>query len=327
MTLKECINNWIAQYEKLKSDLNVILKNNSSFRNVLVGLSKNHHCSFADPVNEYAVISLMVDDNEMRANVYVDENEEVGLSDVVEIEFSLDKNIVECRITELNDFRYFKKLKERFGKYFDKHIYMVSAKDMTGEIDYDDCITVYDYEDKNEAFTAARELAKLLNDKYPQCFCITLYKGFKRLLSNEMAGDPFGFYTISTKSKGETMRARRVAGYTNLEVDEYIESISKSNNMENNEKKTILIMNIVKLDNDGNLDCSMERYNSIEEAEKVAEERINEWLSKNEFTLDEQEADENGIVLCEREDYGHFIEVCSTETIAEMNIYMKEFEV
>lgn len=325
----EYLNGCISQYNQIKEDLKLAIELRGNFKRVIEHLFQKYKCIIVDYSNEYAVFSFEVDSHEMRVCIYMNEDDKIVLSDTLEFKFcSHTASLRDCRISDLKNHNYINKLKAQFGKLFDKHIYVIKVRDMTGEVDYEDEITVYDYEDKNEVLTAARKLAKILNERYSQCFCITLHKGFKRLLSGDVAGGIIEYYTISTKSNGETMKARRKAGFQSLEVDEYIE-IKPSNNqtMENN--NAVVVMNIVKLDADGNLDVTLERYTSVEEAKNEAEEAIKEWLSENYYTLDENESESTDgyFSLCEREDYENLIEVRCTESIAEMNVLIKKFEV
>lgn len=329
MTLIEYLNGCISKYNQIEEDLKLAIELRGNFKSVIEHLLQKYKCIIADYSNEYSVFSFEVDNYEMCVCIYMNEDDKIVLADALEFKFN-SHTISSCtyRISDLKNQNCINKLKAQFGKLFDKHIYVIKVKDMTGEVDYEDEVTVYDYEDKNEVLTAARKLAKTLNERYSQCFCITLHKGFKRLLSGDVAGGIIEYYTISSKSKGETIKARRKAGFQSLEVDEYME-INPSNNkaMENN--NAVVVMNIVKLDDDGNLDVTLERYTSVEEAKNEAEEMINKWLSENYYTLDENESKSTDpyLYLCEREDNDNLIEIRCTETIAELNVLIKEFEV
>ena len=309
MTLIEYLNGCISQYNQIEEDLKLAIELRGNFKSVIEHLLQKYKCIIADYSNEYSVFSFEVDNYEMCVCIYMNEDDKIVLADALEFKFN-SHTISSCtyRISDLKNQNCINKLKAQFGKLFDKHIYVIKVKDVTGEVDYEDEVTVY--------------------DRYSQCFCITLHKGFKRLLSGDVAGGIIEYYTISSKSKGETIKARRKAGFQSLEVDEYME-INPSNNeaMENN--NVVVVMNIVKLDDDGNLDITLERYTSVEEAKNEAEEMINKWLSENYYTLDENESKSTDpyLYLCEREDSDNFIEIRCTETIAEMNVLIKEFEV
>jgi len=93
------------------------------------------------------------------------------------------------------------------------------------------------------------------------------------------------------------------------------------------EKKKIIMLNVVKMDNDGNLDILLERHDSKDEAKASAERHIDEWLSHYDFTLDEKRASEDDGYLCEREDYGNLTEIRYVDGIAEIDTLIKEFEV
>ena len=93
------------------------------------------------------------------------------------------------------------------------------------------------------------------------------------------------------------------------------------------EKKVIVILNVVKLDNGGNIDIVLEHHSSLDEARASAERHIDDWLSRHGFTLDEQKASEGNDDLCERGDYGNLTEVRYVDGIAEIDTLIKEFEV
>lgn len=88
----------------------------------------------------------------------------------------------------------------------------------------------------------------------------------------------------------------------------------------------IVIMNIVTLDSEGHLNEYMERYNSVEDAKKDAEDKISEWLEENHLTLDDQNEDWE-YDHARRIDYDHLIEVHDTMSIAELDVYIKEFDI
>lgn len=330
MTITECINEFISRHEELAADLKKILKETCKFDQVMKRLEGKYRIEENDRTNGYAIIELCGGKTECYATIFVDESEKVVLLDTLSYRLSDEINSFnDSTVSQLKNWKYVAKLKENYGKYFDNHIYVITAHDVTKKVDYHDSATVYDYEDEKEAFEAARSLAKRLSVNYTQCFFLTLHKCRKRLLNGDLLGDPLGYYTISTKSKGETMRARRLAWFKELEVDEYMDYVPNNENMENDKKKNVVVMmNVIKLDNEGNLDYTLDRYQSKEEAREAAEKTISKWLSSNNFTIDEHEQESNKeLTLCERDDYGNSIEVRCFESIAEIDVLIKEFEV
>lgn len=183
-----------------------------------------------------------------------------------------------------------------------------------------------DSQTEEEIMEIARNTARELSMKYTDVLFVRIHKGYKRLDGGEIAGDPFGYYNISSKTKGETMRARRLACGKNLEVNEYTD-IAPVIGEKKEDCKTTVMMNIVKLDKNGNLERTLEQYASVEEARRAAEECVDHWIMINNLTTDEEEAKSHShIGLCIKEDYGNVLEVRSIRNIQEISILIKEFE-
>ena len=82
--------------------------------------------------------------------------------------------------------------------------------------------TGVDYESEEEAISAARELAQSLSSRDNNVIIVSVYAGQYNDGKGNVFGEPFDIYAISNKDKNTTMIARKNAGYTSLEVDEYI---------------------------------------------------------------------------------------------------------
>lgn len=94
------------------------------------------------------------------------------------------------------------------------------------------------------------------------------------------------------------------------------------------EKKNIIMLSVISVDADGNLDFVIEKCETRESALHMAEDSVKNWLENNAYTLDKGfYLKHNGAyLLCERHDYGNLIEVKCKENIAELDVYIKEFE-
>lgn len=210
-----------------------------------------------------------------------------------------------------------------------KAVFTVSVSDITETVTYEDELTVVQYESAEEAMESARIVATILSVSYRQVFSVTVFRdGFVDRWGN-VQGEPCEIYTISSRSKGETMRARRNAGYVSLEVDEYTDIVPNlnSDNMEE-KQKTIVVAIIVTSDGDGNLSMDMMRFGSVKDAMDYGAAQADEWVGSNhQYTLDEEEAEQLGRMLCVKSVMGSFIEVSCTEDKSEFDFFIKEFEI
>lgn len=325
MTLKECLNMWIAQYNEFKEQFDKAVKVNPNFKFVVDLMSKKYEKYNYDELNELADFSLSKKGYEVCVTICKNNDGTARLSIVLNCWFSSDDNdMVDCTINDLSDTKFLEKMKSKFGDKFDTDIYTISVSNMEDDdFSFEDRHTVIDYEDENEALDAARELAEELAMSYNQCICISVYAGEKRKPSGDIVGDDtVDIFTISTKSRGETVRARKRAGYCKLTVDEYAdENISRKMGS----ASKVIVLFIVKLDNDGNISYSADRYESVEKARERADELLREWLEDNEFTCDETEAEKNFMVLCTKEECGNLITVTRNDDIDEFDALIKEF--
>ena len=102
-------------------------------------------------------------------------------------------------------------------------IFTIDAFDIQDEESVDVMrYTGVDYESEEEAISAARELAQSLSSRDNNVIIVSVYAGQYNDGKGNVFGEPFDIYAISNKDKNTTMIARKNAGYTRLEVDEYI---------------------------------------------------------------------------------------------------------
>ena len=233
--------------------------------------------------------------------------------------------IVEFYIEDLDSKKGRGKLKKELGMYFDDGKYIIEVAVMD---DHRSCSSSYErgliglcYETREEAIIEARKLAEKLNKKYKKCHCIKVCEGFTRDEDGYIVGCDIDSYTISSKSKSETMRARRMSGFLNLEVDEYVgqePEIDKSN--------TIIVMSVVSGEKNEYSTAEFGKYKSLLEVETAINKHVDEWLEKNEYTLNFEEADDEYLSYAEIEDDGEEVYACHVESKTELRIFRKEFK-
>ena len=101
-------------------------------------------------------------------------------------------------------------------------IFTISAIDIDFDVPYEEM--KYDgqiYYSEEEAMEAAREWCSELTGPDEPLICITVYAGEYKTPDGNFWGEPYDIWTISNKSKEETVIGRRNAGYVSEEVDEY----------------------------------------------------------------------------------------------------------
>ena len=104
-----------------------------------------------------------------------------------------------------------------------KEIFTIDGFNIETEEDASDmkyCGVVYYSED--EAVKAAREYAEICANSYEEVIIVTVFGGEYETSSGDIYGEPYDIYSISSKDKETTIAARREAGYTSVEVDEYV---------------------------------------------------------------------------------------------------------
>ena len=101
-------------------------------------------------------------------------------------------------------------------------IFTLDIFDIENENSIDDMQYAYDYESEDEAIQAAREIVQKYAD-YDSVINVFVMAGeYKDERTGDVYGEPNAIYCVSNKDKQTTMMARKNAGYTNPEADEYI---------------------------------------------------------------------------------------------------------
>ena len=317
MTAQEFINDIIAQYEELVERVRFCSFNRMTFPEAVQELSSKYEVSNVSEDHRTFLVHWSHSGVNMQVGVWLSHTCMFKASPVIEMlivsaNIIIDDYTIDC----FKNWRCVRDFKKDYGKYFDKHIYMVAARDLSngGNVRYS-----YVYEDINETFREARKLAEQLNKDYSQCFILTLYKGFKAI-GHSMAGDETGFYTISSKSKSETFEAKRNALGYGSEHDEY------TGEEEKYDRRKIFVMSTVEEYEEESVRPIIELYHSKLDVELAIKKHIDEWLQKNDFTLSPDESEFRDVPLCEMYSEDNFVAVYNTEEKGDLNIAFEEFD-
>jgi hypothetical protein len=100
-------------------------------------------------------------------------------------------------------------------------VYTIDIFDINNEESVDDMRYAVDYATADEAINAARQAAKQYSN-YDDVINVFVMAGEYRDANGNVFGEPDAIYCVSNKDKNTTIEARREAGYTRPEVDEYI---------------------------------------------------------------------------------------------------------
>ena len=102
-------------------------------------------------------------------------------------------------------------------------VYTVDAYDIDEDegLDYMP-ITGQIYYSEDDAINAARNAAKNFTDFNGNVIIFTVYAGEKQMANGDIYGEPYDIYSISNSDEQTTIQARKRAGYSRLEVDEYM---------------------------------------------------------------------------------------------------------
>lgn len=102
-----------------------------------------------------------------------------------------------------------------------KEIYTIQAWNVRDEYDVTSMSRLADYNSFDEAYAAAvEECSSFVGDE--DVIQVTIFGGEYVDDKGNVFGEPFDLYTISNKDKSATAKAREEAGYTALNVDEYM---------------------------------------------------------------------------------------------------------
>lgn len=216
-------------------------------------------------------------------------------------------------------------LEKELGMYFADDNYVIDIEAMNDNSScqhtYQVGITGPGYETREEAIIEARKLAEKLNKKYKKCFCLKVCKGIERDEYDRIIGNRENPYIISSKSKSETIRAKRMTGLFDVNADEYVgkePEIDKSN--------TLIVMAIMDHEEDGTIVTELKKYSSYLEIETAIDKRINKWLKDNKYTFNE-EYKHFSSSYAEMEDDGEEISAWHYESGTELRIIRKEFKI
>ena len=318
MTAQEFINDIIAQHEELAARVRQCSLDRLTFQEAVQELSTKYEVSHVSEERRAFLVHWTHSGVKISVTIWFSHTNMLKASPyfdllILSANITIDDYSIDC----FKNWRCVKEFKKNYGKYFDKHIYMVTARDLSngGNVGYS-----YVYEDVNETFREARKLAERLNKDYPQCFILTLYKGFKELLGHRMAGDETGFYTISSKSKSETLKAKRNDFDDGAEPDEY------TGEEEKYDRRKIFVMSIVEQFEEESSGPDIELYHSKLDVELAIKKHIDEWLQENDFTLSPDESEFRDVPLCEMYSEDNFVAVYNTEEKGDLKIAFEEFD-
>lgn len=157
--------------------------------------------------------------NKLAGQVYLDDPDE--LNETKNINKNTNKNTIKLNESKLRNI-----IKESIKKVLKENVktdvFIIDAFDIQDEESIDVMrYTGVDYESEEEAISAARELAQSLSS-WDNVIIVSVYAGQYHDGKGNVFGEPFNIYAISNKDKQTTMMARKNAGYTNTETDEYI---------------------------------------------------------------------------------------------------------
>lgn len=126
---------------------------------------------------------------------------------------------------KLNESQLRKIIKESVKKVLNEseryEIFTLNIFDIENENSIDDMQYTRNYESADEAIQAAREVAQKYAD-YDSVINVFVMAGEYTDENGNIFGEPDAIYCISNKDKRTTMIARKNAGYSFLESDEYI---------------------------------------------------------------------------------------------------------
>lgn len=117
-------------------------------------------------------------------------------------------------------------------------VYTIDIFDINNEESIYDMRYAVDYATTDEAINAARQAAKQYSN-YDDVINVFVMAGEYKDANGNVFGEPDAIYCISNKDKNTTIEARRKAGYTRAEADEYNEETHDGSLLENVIRKSI----------------------------------------------------------------------------------------
>lgn len=186
-----------------------------------IGYKYTKRTSFPKDTINYIIYAVLSDSVKGYQDVSLDKVE-------TDAKINENKNSNKMKQTiKLNESQLRNIIKESIKKVLKENvktdIFTIDAFDIQDEESVDVMrYTGVDYESEEEAISAARELAQSLSSRDNNVIIVSVYAGQYNDGKGNVFGEPFDIYAISNKDKNTTMIARKNAGYTSLEVDEYI---------------------------------------------------------------------------------------------------------
>ena len=102
-------------------------------------------------------------------------------------------------------------------------IYTIGATDIMAEESYECAITWAEYGDIDVAISKAIDLARELSTDN-EIYNVSVYGGEYKDDNGNVFGEPYDMFTISSKDKDTTIKARTEMNYCKGEVDAYVEN-------------------------------------------------------------------------------------------------------
>ena len=320
MTIYECVNGWLAQYDELAHYISEECDGKLSFEEAIETLSRRYNVLDFDAKKKRALIQFLGNGHKFIVTFCGNKEKNMSLLDTVECWFA-QRHSQKCLVSKLRSSGYVSKYEYEYYRTFDERSYIIRTYELT-ERDSKKCSTYYGYS-KKDALMIARAEQKLLAKASKVCFYITIQKLVGGTRFYDQVVEPDFLYVLSSKSKKETKFEMRRKLVFDLEVDEYFYDKHDYYDEEDGKDKVVM-MSIVKLDKDGNLENDMICCESKDEARKTAHKLIEDWMQKNQLTFDE---DSRYFNLCEKRDFGNSITVNCVQNRAEFNVLMKDFEI
>jgi hypothetical protein len=110
----------------------------------------------------------------------------------------------------------------RESSYTKTPVFTIEATDIDTDEAFEDVeYTGSIYYSEKEAIDAAREMAQDISTE-DDLICVSVFAGEYETDNNDILGEPYDIFTISNKSKEETIEGRRAANYVSETVDEYV---------------------------------------------------------------------------------------------------------
>ena len=326
MKLNDFFDFCISKYQELENCLKIATKKHQDFSDIILPSGCKHTSSSKEDWGETFRVCFDVGCGKLQMFIGYCEHEYTLDYGLCFMPKGGRKDVVEFWADKLESKKERNKLKKELGMYFDDGEYVISIEAMNDLSSYkgehESGLTGLCYNTREEAIGEARKIAEKLSKKYKRCHYVKVCHGVVHHKYEPITGNDSDCYIISSKSKSESIRATRISGYGNYNADEYVgkePEIDKSN--------TIIVMSVFSGEEDEfNAPAELKRYNSLLAVETSIEKHIDEWLEKNEYTLNPEEAEYGYLSYAEMEDDGEEIYAVHSESKTELRIIRKEFK-